>query len=60
MTEIEHLEVISSFIAHPEMVDQFRRGAPHVSKSIDLHRNSTLFNRVSGIIAHCQYDVISG
>jgi hypothetical protein len=33
--------------------------APHVLRRIDSHRNLTSFNRVSGIIAHCQYDVIS-
>jgi hypothetical protein len=59
MTEIERLEVISGYIAHPEFVDQFRLGAPHVSRRIDSHRNLTSFNRISGIITHCQYDAIS-
>jgi hypothetical protein len=60
MTEIDRLEVIYGLIAHPEFVDQFRLGAPHVSRSIDSHGNLTSFNRVSGIIAmHCQYEVIS-
>jgi hypothetical protein len=59
MTETERLEVIAGFIAHHEFVDQFRLGAPHVSRRIDSHLNLTSFNRVSGIIAHCQDDVIS-
>jgi hypothetical protein len=59
MTEIERLEVISGLIAHPEFVDLFRLGAPHVSRRIDSHRNLPSFNRVSGIIALCQYDFIS-
>jgi hypothetical protein len=59
MTEVGRLEVISGFIAHPEFVDEFRLGAPHVSKRIDSDRNPTSFNRISGIIAHCRYDVIS-
>jgi hypothetical protein len=58
MTEVERVEVISGFIAHPEFVGEFRIGASHVSKLIDSHRNLTLFNRLSGIIAHCQYEVI--
>jgi hypothetical protein len=41
MTEIERLEVISGFIAHPEFVGEFRIGAFHVSKRVDSHRNPT-------------------
>jgi hypothetical protein len=59
MTAIERLEVSCGYIAHPEFVGQFRFGAPYVSRRIDSHRNLTAFNRISVIIAHCQYDVIS-
>jgi hypothetical protein len=41
MAEIERLEVISSFTAHSKFVDQFRLGAPLVSRRIDSHRNLT-------------------
>jgi hypothetical protein len=60
MTDIERLEVTYGFIVHHEFVDQFYFGALHVSRIIDSHRNLTSFNRVSGNIAHCQYDVTSG
>jgi hypothetical protein len=59
MTEIERLEVNSGLIAHPEFVGELRIGAPHVPRRIDSRRNLTSFNRISRIVAHRQYDVIS-
>jgi hypothetical protein len=60
MTETQRLEIVSGIIAQPENVDQLRLELSNVSEYIDPHRNPTSNNPISHIIAHRQYDAVSG
>lgn len=47
MTEMKCPEVISGFVAYPEMFDQFFLRARRVSNNIDLQRNPNQLTEVS-------------